>query len=94
MQGQVNTAQRLRKIRRLLGLGPQKALAFRLGATPTQYTNWETSGAIRLRFAVCLCNITGVTLDYLYRGKIDCLPQTLVHVLEGMMFDEDSAEVS
>jgi len=79
---QKSIAKRLRGIREGLGLGNQAVLAARLGATVNQYNNWETGTAkIPVSYATRLCVLTGVTLDYIFRGEVSALPVRLVTLL-------------
>lgn len=55
----------------------QKAWAERHGINPTQWNNWE-KGVRRIPVdeAEKLCDRYGLTLDYLYRGRVDGLSES------------------
>jgi transcriptional regulator with XRE-family HTH domain len=65
--------QRLRALRTGLGMS-QRELCSEHGFSPAQYNNWER-GARRLsiEYAQKLCDSYGLTLDYIYRGRVDGL---------------------
>ena len=54
----------------------QKAWAEKNGFNPTQYNNWER-GARRISVdaAEVLANKYGLTLDYIFRGRVDGLSE-------------------
>ncbi len=60
----------------------QKAWAEKHGFTPTQYNNWE-KGVRRIKVdeAERLCDIYGLTLDFIYRGRRDGLSDTASKIL-------------
>lgn len=50
----------------------QKAWAQKHGFNPTQYNNWaKGSRRIPVDAAEKLCNLYGLTLDAIYRGRLD-----------------------
>jgi transcriptional regulator with XRE-family HTH domain len=60
----------------------QKEWAGRHGFSETQYNNWETgTRRIPVESAEKLCNIYGLTLDFIYRGRRDGLSDTARKVL-------------
>ena len=67
-------ARRLALTREIFGL-TEKEFAERAGVLLGRYHQWESgSTPISLSSAVALCAAHGVTLDWLYRGKIQGLP--------------------
>jgi DNA-binding XRE family transcriptional regulator len=74
---------RLYKIRFVAGFGAakppdgqQKAFALKAGFDPKSYNQWET-GKIRVpvKAAIVICKWAGngVTLEYIYRGRLDSM---------------------
>lgn len=62
--------ERLRDIRVSHGIKTQTAFSKKIGAQVDQYGNWERDvGPIPVPFAIRICDLLGVTLDYIYRGK-------------------------
>ncbi len=60
----------------------QKDWAARNGFHQTQYNNWETGvRRIPVEAAVTLCDIYGLTLDAIYRGRLDGLSDTSRKIL-------------
>lgn len=46
------------------------------GFSPTQYNNWETgTRRISIDSAMRLCRTYGLTLDYIYLGRVDGLSE-------------------
>jgi plasmid maintenance system antidote protein VapI len=69
---------RLEQLRNLLSDLTQKEWAEKHGFTPTQYNNWVNGGRrISIDAAIVLCDTYGLTLDYIYRGRVDGVPQTI-----------------
>ncbi|MCC5960572.1 MAG: helix-turn-helix transcriptional regulator [Rhodobacteraceae bacterium] len=60
----------------------QKAWAEKHGFSPTQYNNWE-KGVRRIPVdeSERLCNVYGLTLDFIYRGRRDGLSETALKIL-------------
>lgn len=60
----------------------QKSWASRHGFNYTQYNNWE-KGAMRITIqnAEKLCDLYGLTLDWIYRGRLDGLSEYARKVL-------------
>ena len=58
----------------------QKLFAAEIGVTVTRYSNWET-GSIFLPPPAALQLVAkyGLTLDFLYRGELDRLPNHLLN---------------
>jgi DNA-binding XRE family transcriptional regulator len=67
---------RLRRVREANSDDSQKQWAERHGFSPTQYNNWE-KGARRIPVdsAERLCDLYGLTLDFVYRGRLDGLSE-------------------
>lgn len=60
----------------------QKAWAEKHGFEPTQWNNWERGRRrIPVENAERLCELYGLTLDFLYRGRRDGLSETASKVL-------------
>ena len=74
--------RRLRAVRAELGYQPSQ-LAALIGAARTTYANWEAEDPKKPNFPseeamMGLCDILpGLTMDYLYRGRLDGLPMQL-----------------
>lgn len=77
-----DVAERLVKIRQAFSDLGQKAWAEKHGFSQTQYNNWE-KGVRRITVdeAERLCDIYGLTLDFIYRGRRDGLSDTASKVL-------------
>lgn len=60
----------------------QKEWAEKHGFNATQYNNWET-GARRITVdaAERLCDLYGLKLDFIYRGNISGLPDSIKNLL-------------
>lgn len=73
---------RLKAVRLGLSDMSQREWAERNGFNPTQYNNWE-KGARRIPVdaAERLCNRYGLTLDAIYRGRLEGLSENLRNVL-------------
>ncbi|MFP5477210.1 MAG: helix-turn-helix transcriptional regulator [Gammaproteobacteria bacterium] len=85
-------ARRLRAIRVELGL-EQTAMAKWLDVGRTRYVNWEKAENFPSEQAmILLCDRTGVSLDYIYRGRLDAVPTALAIRLKAreMGIDPDS----
>jgi transcriptional regulator with XRE-family HTH domain len=75
-------ARRLALTREFLGLA-EKEFAERAGVALGRYHLWETGRIpISLSSAMALCAAHGLTLDWLYRGKITGLPLWLAIEVE------------
>jgi transcriptional regulator with XRE-family HTH domain len=75
-------ARRLALTRELLGLA-EKEFAEWAGVALSRYHLWETGRVpISLSSAIALCAAHGLTLDWLYRGKILGLPLWLAIEIE------------
>lgn len=69
---------RLAALREALSQLTQKEWAVKHGFNTTQYNNWETGARrIPVENAEKLADVYGVTLDFIYRGRRDGLPETL-----------------
>lgn len=74
--------ERLRHIREHFSDLTQKEWAERHGFNPTQYNNWEKGvRRIPVEAAEKLCELYGLTLDFIYRGRRDGLADTALNVL-------------
>jgi transcriptional regulator with XRE-family HTH domain len=73
----IETARRLVALRQALG-HTQAQWARRNGFEPQVVNNWEAArNRIGLDAALKICSVTGVTLDYIYRGSMAALPWEL-----------------
>ena len=73
---------RLASIRQAFSDLDQKAWALRHGFTVTQWNNWERGERrIPVESAERLCDLYGVTLDFIYRGRRDGISETASKVL-------------
>lgn len=71
-------AARLIAIRKSQSDDNQKEWAERHGFSPTQYNNWEKgTRRISVDCAEKLCNLYGITLDFIYRGRRDGLSENI-----------------
>lgn len=73
---------RLARVRRAFSTHSQKAWAEKHNFNVTQYNNWE-KGARRIPIegAATLCDLYGLTLDFVYRGRLDGLSENARKVL-------------
>jgi DNA-binding transcriptional regulator YiaG len=63
-------AERLKRIRELLGITSQKAFADQLAISPTRWNNFERGAPLSIEVAQKLVRIIpGLTLDWLYNGE-------------------------
>lgn len=68
----------LRLLQEALGL-KNRDMAARIGISESAYSNWVSPKAVRLlkiENAIKICDSTRATLDFIYRGLIDTLPET------------------
>ena len=73
-----DVALRLRIVRLALGYETPAAFADYLRIGRTRYTNWELGANMPAEeVLIRLCELTDLTLDYLYRGRMDALPLDL-----------------
>ncbi len=85
-------AHRLLLLRRALG-HTQAFLAGLLGCAPQAWANYESGGRlISIALATKLCAITGVSLDWIYRGNMAMLPAELAEKIQIEMRLEAGAE--
>ncbi len=75
-------AKRLRAVRRYLGKESITEMASWLSVPRTRYANWENeggSGNFPAEEAIAdLCDrVPGLTMDYIYRGRLDGMPLAL-----------------
>jgi transcriptional regulator with XRE-family HTH domain len=69
-------SDRLKRLREAFG-ETQKEWSERHGFHYKQYNNWECGLArIPVEHAITLCDRYGITLDFIYRGRLDGLPAT------------------
>ncbi len=74
--------QRLAAIRMAFSDLSQKAWAEKNGFNPTQYNNWETGvRRITVDAAEVLMDRYGLTLDFIYRGRVDGLSEKALKAL-------------
>lgn len=79
-----DVGRRLKLLREELGLN-QPQMAARIGVSRARYSHWENGRHLPndelavIRF----CNETEATLDYIYRGQIETLPDWLAIRLRG-----------
>jgi transcriptional regulator with XRE-family HTH domain len=74
-------ANRLRAFRETLGLN-QKDFAQKHNFSPSQYANWETGERrIPVESAALLEDRYGLTLDFIYLGRLRTLPHSLANDL-------------
>jgi transcriptional regulator with XRE-family HTH domain len=75
-------ARRLALVRKILGL-TEREFAERAGVLLSRYHHWESGSVpLSLSSAMALCAAHGLTLDWLYRGKILGLPPWLAVEVE------------
>ena len=75
---------RLTHLRQHYGMS-QREWAARHGFNPSQYSNWEAGiRRISLPSAYMLCDKYGLTLDFIYRGKMDGLSKTASQLFSSM----------
>lgn len=68
---------RLQRVRMAFSDLNQKSWAEKHGFEPTQWNNWEKGHRrIPVENAERLCEVYGLTLDFLYRGRRDGLSET------------------
>lgn len=73
---------RLLAVRRAMSDLNQKDWAEKNGFNQTQYNNWENGKRrIPVEAAERLCERYGLTLDFVYRGRRDGLPDNLRNVV-------------
>jgi transcriptional regulator with XRE-family HTH domain len=86
----IKIAERLRAFRELLGMG-QKEFAEQHGFNKTQYTNWENGiRRIPIDQAAKLEDQYGLTLDFIYLGRVRTLPHNLVIALSDKPSDSQN----
>lgn len=67
---------RLIRLRETYFDGPQREWASKHGFSPTQYNNWEKgTRRIPVDQAERLCELYGLTLDFIYRGRLEGLSE-------------------
>lgn len=67
-------SKRLKAIRQMMGIKSQSEVARLIGAEFHQYNNWERGVAVMpVPFAIEICEVSGVDLDYIYLGKVSSL---------------------
>lgn len=75
-------AKRLVSVRRAFSELTQKGWAEKHGFNLTQYNNWERGlRRIPIEAAVKLCDLYGLTLDFIYRGRRDGLAESASKVV-------------
>lgn len=74
----IDVGERLARLRASQSDLSQKAWAEKHGFNGTQYNNWETGKRrIPVDAAEKLCDAYGLTLDFVYRGRRDGLPESI-----------------
>lgn len=74
--------KRLRVVRTTLSDQSQKEWATANGFNVTQYNNWERGNRrIPIEAAIKLCERYGLSLDAIFRGRLDAVPDHLRKVL-------------
>ena len=77
--------ERLSALRTALSDQPQKEWAEAHYFAVTRYNNWERGvQRIPVQCAELLCDRYGLTLDAIYRGRLDGLPENLRKVLSSV----------
>ena len=72
----IQIGRRLERLRQSVSDLPQKAWAEKHSFAPTQYNNWAKGGRrIPVDAAETLCDAYGLTLDFIYRGRLDGLSE-------------------
>lgn len=85
----LDIARRLKAIRSDLRLDIP-AMAEYVGVTRNRYYNWEHADNLPSELAMIrLCDNTRVTMDYIYRGVADDIPNALASRLSLWEFGED-----
>lgn len=85
--------KRVEALRLALGVSSQADMADRLGVETGTYNHWTTGKAlIPVPAAIRLCQISGATTDYIYRGDVSGLPMRLMTLLpaSGSASSDDS----
>ncbi|CAJ0890953.1 hypothetical protein AMST5_04093 [freshwater sediment metagenome] len=73
---------RVEALRLAFGLPSQGEMADMLRVETGTYNHWTTGKAlIPVPAAIRLCELTGATLDYVYRGDVSGLPIRLIRLL-------------
>lgn len=74
--------KRLEALRHAKGVKSQGEFAETLGVETGTYNHWTTGQRlIPVPVAIRLCQISGATLDYIYRGDVSGLPNRLTTLL-------------
>lgn len=88
-------AARLVATRAALGWDSQQDYAAAAGFSKTTYNNWETGERlIPPSSAVQLCERFGLTLDFIYVGRLDTLPQNVAKALSSSPADKNQSTSS
>lgn len=70
--------RRLEALRIACEKGTQEQFASQIGVSKNRYNNWAVGvGAIPVAQAIRVCEETGASLDYIYRGERGSLPSKL-----------------
>ncbi|WP_108820379.1 helix-turn-helix transcriptional regulator [Pseudovibrio sp. Alg231-02] len=89
-----NVANRLTWLRNFLGLN-QKEFAKSIGVLPTQQNNWEAAKQrLSLQGALKINSIYGTSLDFLFLGRADTLPQNMRKAWVSRPLDKNSIKSS
>ena len=77
----IEVGRRLKSLRKAFGM-KQAALCRLTGISPQAWNNAETGdNLLTVPNAVEVCRVTGVTMDWIYRGQITALPSNLLAAL-------------
>ena len=82
--------RRLKLARIACGMGKQQGKFAKLaGISPNTYNQWETGVAYPgLEYAIKLCDRHNLSLDWIYRGKMDGLPTRLSDAIRELQVSE------
>ncbi|MFS8180865.1 helix-turn-helix domain-containing protein [Pseudovibrio denitrificans] len=87
-------AERVKWLREHLGL-QQNEFATSIGMTRTQVNNWErATGRLSLNGAMQINNVYGTSLDFLFLGRADTLPQNMRNAWASRSLDKNSNKSS
>lgn len=87
-----NVARRLKLVREVYQIG-QPELVKRLGLTQPRYSMYETGDRLLPpHIAIKLCEEFVVTMDWLYRGSPDTLPNDLWQKIRALQSKQDRAD--
>ena len=77
------TSVRLRALRKVRGIATAQAMSVLLGVSLGRYLNFEAAAPLSKEAAILIVQkFPGVTLDYLFLGRVDGMPAALARDLE------------